>query len=268
MKTVILCLSLLLALAGCQKDHNLRQDVPKRILAVGDWHIDTLKNGDMEANKKYLAPSLYKEEAQKRLEALSKVLQSKDLVSQKNYEIIYYSAHGILDGYRYNLTYQIQFKDYWLLVHMSIDSIENWRGVISTSFQPIPRPIQEMNAFSFKHATWLHYLVLAVSLAFIVLLGFALWRWWHITMPTGWKIFWLIIIFLSVGRFIFDWNYNRYAVQWVTVRGAPVWAGTVTQNGWWYFTLSFPAGALVFLYLDRRWRIAEKKQKEDTPSQP
>ena len=263
MKKILLCLAAVLLLFGCNRDYNMRSRVPQRILAVADWHIDTLRHGDMVANKKYLSPNMQTPQEQARLEKLSKLLQSDDLMSMGGYEVVFFELHGIMDGTRYNLTYQLQFKDYWLLVHMTVDSLGQWRGIVKTTFQPLHKPIQELNAFNFENKSWQHYTVLGTAIAIILFVGYAIWKWAHIKMPWGWKAFWFIVIFISFGRFIFDWNYNRYAMQWMTVRGIPVFVNKRAHNGWWYFTLSFPAGACVFLYLDRQWRRAERKPDDE-----
>jgi hypothetical protein len=156
---------------------------------------------------------------------------------------------------RSQLTYQYRFADSWLLAGITIDTIGATKKVFGVTVNPIPRSLEELNAFTFSGKGARHYAVLflagAIPVFILVTLILCL-----RTKVRRRKWLWMIFILFGFGKLSLNWTtgqlfFNPLSVYFQLFGAAAVRYGPYAP---WMISISVPLGAMVFLI--RRKRLA------------
>lgn len=153
-----------------------------------------------------------------------------------------------------NLTYQLHFKDAWVMAAFAVKTSGSDRHLSGVNIQPLPTSLDYMNRFTIENKTPVHLLFLlacaGVPLLIIVTLVVCLFS----RVRRRWL--WAIFIVFALSQFQLNWTTGQIGVQPISfmLLGASFFrAGLYAPI---VFSFGIPLGAILFLLL-RRWLLIE-----------
>lgn len=161
-----------------------------------------------------------------------------------------------------NLTYQLHFRDAWVMAAFVIESAGSDRHISGVNIQPLPTSLEYINRFTVENKTPIHLLFLigcvGVPLFIVVTLVVCLFS----RVRRRWL--WMIFILFAFTQFQLNWTNGQTGFQPLSfvVLGASFFrAGLYAPI---VFSVGIPVGAILFLML-RRW-LTSKDEPPDVPS--
>ena len=147
-----------------------------------------------------------------------------------------------------NVAIEYTFPDSkWIVASATLSGEPGSFRILAFNVEPLPAPLAELNAFTFKGKTITHYVFLLLTLCAFGTSAYAFVR--CIQTP-GIKRKWLWAIFTLVGLVAFSINWSSGAISVDAFRFNLLSAGFI-RAGWlgpWGVTFCIPIGALVFLW--------------------
>ena len=151
-----------------------------------------------------------------------------------------------------NLTYQIQFRDAWVVAALAIESDSSGKRITTANLQPVPDSLRILNRFTLENKSPLQYAFLAacvaVPLFIVVALGVCLFS----RVRRRWL--WVIFILFGVMQFQLNWTTGQTAFQLISISLLGASFFRASSYAPIVFSFSIPIGALLFLML-RRWLL-------------
>ncbi|HZE13719.1 MAG TPA: hypothetical protein VE086_08180 [Chthoniobacterales bacterium] len=149
-----------------------------------------------------------------------------------------------------NLTYQLQFRDAWVVATMVVQNNDKGRQLVSAFFQPLPDSLEVLNRFTLKNKSIHHYLFFAAVICVPLFILFVL----IVCIRSRVRFRWLWIVFIVLGfvQFRLNWTTGAWDVQPASINlfGASFMRGSSYAP--WILTVSIPLGAALFLVLRSR----------------
>jgi hypothetical protein len=151
-----------------------------------------------------------------------------------------------------NLTYQLRFKDAWVLAAFVIESSGSDRHFSGVNFQPLPTSLEYLNRFTVDNKTPIHlaFLVACIAVPLLIIVTLVVCLFSRVRRRWLWAIF----ILFGLTQFQLNWSTGQTAFQPISflVLGASFFrAGLYAPI---VFNFGVPLGAIVFLAL-RRWLL-------------
>lgn len=153
-----------------------------------------------------------------------------------------------------NLTYEFGFSGKWLLTNVALKKEGGSTTIVGFNVYPQSASLEVQNKFALSGKSVLQYFVLAlvglVPLFTLCVLVLCL-----RTKLKGRKWPWVVFIILAVGKLAVNWTTGAWAFAPASVQlfGASAMA---PLYGPWTLAVSFPLGAIVFLFMRDRLRLA------------
>lgn len=231
-------------LFGCDQQKMLEKFIPQEESAIAQQIISQLTEKDYDSINKQLDPELKDKFNQKLLDQISALLPTD---KPKNIVIIGSNTSKFNNQSTYNLTYEYEYIDKWLLANVVLKKKDNNISIIGLHFTPLKQSLKETNKFTFKDKSLIHYLVfaLAVTIPIFIIYSFMI----CIKTPIQ-KRKWLWLLFIAVGivQFSFNWTDGSYMIQPISF--------LLFGSGFFYaapyapviFKIAFPLGAIMFLF--------------------
>jgi hypothetical protein len=158
---------------------------------------------------------------------------------------------------RYDLSYQIQFEDSWVLVALVIDQNSNGTVIAGFHFYPERESIQTQNRFTLTGKPVTSFLILALCIFVPIFIIYALVR--CIRTPLRRKWLWIIFILFGLGELQLNWTNNQFVFSPLSI----VLFGSSSLReglyGPWTLAFGIPVGAIVFLLRRRKLMIVTPK---------
>lgn len=139
----------------------------------------------------------------------------------------------------------------WLLASAVLSGEPGQFRIVSFNIVPLPASLADLNAFTFKGKSAVHYGFLALTIGTASLSLYAFVACLRLKGLRR-KWLWAIVTLVAVSSFSLNWTTGDTGFQlfWVTLLG---WG--LTRQGWlapWILTFPLPVGALVFLLRYRK----------------
>lgn len=151
-----------------------------------------------------------------------------------------------------NIAIEYTFPDSkWMVASATLSGEPGGFRILAFNVEPLPAPLAELNAFTFKGKNVSHYVFLLLTLCAFGISAYAFVR--CIRTP-GIRRKWLWAIFTLIGLVAFTINWSSGAISVDALRFNLLSAGFV-RAGWlgpWGITFCIPVGALVFLWRFRK----------------
>jgi hypothetical protein len=158
-------LSCLILFAGCDFKGYLKKQLAKLTPEETDKfarsYIDVLLKGDTEKAEELLDSRGVNSKTQSQLQEIVNLLDKGELIS---IEVVGVNVLRIRNVIRNTLTYQLQFKDAWLLAIVTIEGTSKNQKIYNLHVKPIPRSLEEINAFTFSGKSYRHYIILLIAI--------------------------------------------------------------------------------------------------------
>jgi hypothetical protein len=161
-----------------------------------------------------------------------------------------------------NLTYQLQFKDAWIVAAFIVESSGSDRRIKGVNLQPISDSLEVLNRFTLQNKSALQYAFLAACIAVPVFIIVTLIVCLFSRVRRRWL--WIIFILFGIMRFQMNWTTGQTAFQLINISlfGAAFFrAGLYAPI---VLSFSIPIGAILFLLLRRR--LLRKDEPPDLPT--
>lgn len=165
-----------------------------------------------------------------------------------NFAKIFHTAKSDASSRTANVAIEYTFPESrWLLASATLSGEPGSFRILSFNVEPLPAPLAELHAFTFKGKSVLHavFLLLTVSAFGISVFAFV-----RCIRTPGIKRKWLWAIFTLVGICAFSINWSNGTVA-VNPLNFNLLSAAFLRNGWlgpWVITFCIPVGALVFLW--------------------
>ena len=216
--------------------------VPGREDQFARDYIEMLRQGDYAAAEQLLSPELAGSDSFYKLKQVSGFINREDLVA---FEVI---ATNVLSGEktkRHSLTYQLLFTESFIIANVVVERVDDRLAIAGIHVEPIPRPIQELTAFTLAGKPFVNFVILACA----VLIPFLILSTLFLCVRSDLRLKWLWIIFILFGicQLRLDWVTNEIQFEPLSVQ---LFGASFVRPGLygpWNFFISIPLGAKVFL---------------------
>ena len=267
----LVLLSCLIFIVGCDFKENLRKQLAKFTPEEADKfarsYIDILLKGDIEKAEELLDPRGVNSKTQSQLQEVVNLLDKGELVS---IEIIGVNVLRTKDRtrdskvrVRNTLTYQLQFKDAWLLAIVTVfDATEN-KKIYSFQVKSIPRSLEEINAFTFSGKSFRHYIIPLIAIGIPIFIIYTIVLCIRTRMKRKWL--WIIFMLFGFGRYSFNWTSGQMGFTPIAIQ---LIATSVFRGGPyapWIIYISVPIGALAFILKRRKIKKRESVELSISP---
>jgi len=178
-------------------------------------------------------------------------------------EIVGVNVFETKDKSRNSLTYQLQFKEAWLLVIVIVDDISGKQQIYGVNVKTIPKSLEEINAFTLSGKSFRHYIILLIAMGIPVFIICTMVLCVRTKMKRKWL--WIIFMLFGFGRYSFNWTSGQMGFQPLFIHLIPT---SVFKHGLyspWIIYISVPVGALLFILKRRKIRKTESACISMTP---
>lgn len=243
-KSLLFILGLLITLTACSQQSLLEKIVPQQEKAFAEDMFNQLSNKNYAAIEKYLSPDLQDEATHSTMIQMAGLFPAEPV---KNIKLIAANKSLFKDVVTYQLTFEYQFADHWLMNKIVLSKQSDQISIIAMHVQPIEHSVQALHAFTFAGKSPLHYVVflLAIVIPLFCIYAFIL----CVRTPLQ-KRKWVWLIFISFGfmKFSLNWTDGSYAFQMLSflVLGAGYFQQTVYSPI--ILQIALPLGAILFVY--------------------
>ena len=152
------------------------------------------------------------------------------------------------------LTYQLHFKDAWVVAAFAVENSGSERHIKGVNFQPIPTSLEYINRFTVENKTPIHlvFLVACVAVPLFILVTLVVCLFSRVRLRWLWGIF----ILIGFTQFQLNWSTGQTGFQPISflLLGASLFRAGVYAPI--VFSFGIPVGAILFLAL-RRWLLRE-----------
>jgi len=249
---------------GCDFKEQLKKQlekfVPKEADKFARAYIDILREGDFEQAEKLLDPQVVTSKTRSKLQEGANLLKKGELISM---EIVGVNIFETKDKSRNSLTYQLQFKDTWLLVIVIVDDISGKQQIYGVNVKTIPKSLEEINAFTLSGKSFRHSIILLIAIGIPVFIICTIVLCVRTKMKRKWL--WIIFMLFGFGRYSFNWTSGQMGFQPLAIQLIPT---SVFKHGLyapWIIYISVPVGALLFILKRRKIRKTESVDVSRVP---
>lgn len=255
MKRKLLALSAaLMLLAACGNPTEMFLKFVPREDALARDFIAKVKEGSYDAATEMLGPELQPRagEARTLLETMNRMFNRGEPWSIEPVDLQSMPAEltgGESDVRRTALTYQIHSADMWILTEVVIDTAGDRLSIAGIHYQPLPASLAELNAFTFKGKSLVHYLFFALVLLYPLFLIYTVVRIIRSKVRRRWL--WVLLTFVGICQVSLNWTTGEVNLQPISFHIPGVGFFRPGTYGPWSFLVCIPVGALAF-YIKRR----------------
>ncbi|MBK9989586.1 MAG: hypothetical protein IPP19_02320 [Verrucomicrobia bacterium] len=206
-------------------------------------YIQRLIDGDTTTLSQELHPSL------RSGNELTQINQMRTLIpagSPNVTNLVGYNLFKTADIRRYNLTYQFGYGSKWVLINAAWNELPDGnRQIVGMSVYPLPEPLQQTHAFTFKRARLLHYAFLTAAILlpiFSILTLIVCIR----TKLARRKWLWIVFILFGLGQLSLNWTTGQLGLSLLSFQLFSGGAMTSSIYSPWIVSVSLPVGAVLF----------------------
>lgn len=250
---LLTCLTLFV---GCNFKEQLKKQLekfsPKEADKLARDYIDIMLKGDIEQAEEILDPKVVNSKTRSQIQEIANLLDKGELIS---IEVVGVNVFSTKDKTRNNLTYQLQFKDAWLLATVIVDDISGNLQIFRFQMNPIPKSLEEINAFTLSGKSFRYYIILLIAIGIPLFIIYAIVLCVRTKMKRKWL--WIIFMLFGFGRYSFNWTSGQMGFQPLAIQLIPT---SVFKHGLyapWIIYISVPVGALLFILKRHKIRKTE-----------
>lgn len=253
---ILVCFGLISGFSLLNFQDFFKRIVPKEADDFAREYIEILRQRNFEQAKELLNPEIVTPEIDSQLQTVVSFLDQKELVSV---EIVDFETGKFWPWSwkeekpykRVSLSYQLQFEDKYVLVDVIVDKISGKQLIFGFHLTPLPKPIQEINAFTFSGKSPIHYLLFLVAIIVVI---FTLYVLILCIRTPGIKRKWLWCIFTLLGVGTLNLNWITGSIEFTPLSFLFFSIGFARWGlyGPWILSVAFPLGALIFLLKRRK----------------
>jgi len=234
---------MLALVAGCNPQQVLSRLVPAEDQALASKYVDLLRARNFDEIDRAADPSV---RGPKLYAALLKMADALPEEPPDSMKLVGAQITTNADGTTTNLVYEYDFAGKWVLANVATLRKQDSVSLVGLSVRAVPESLEEHHRFRLAGKSGVHYVVLALAILFPLLTLYALVACVR-TKMSGRKWPWVLFILFGIGSFAINWTTGETQLSALAIRlfGVSVAAAFY---GPWILSVSFPLGALVFLF--------------------
>ena len=252
MRIILICLLALLN-SGCDYQSMMQKFIPKEENRLALTYLEQLSKGDYREINKHLDPSTQGTDTAQ-IFAHMTALFPREAPREVN---TVGASTNIINGVRtVQLTYQYKYTHSYLLASISFKKVKNSTTITGININPLSKPLEEINKFTFKGKGITHYIVFALTVAMPVLTIIALYLCAKTPIPKM-KWLWMLFIALGVTQITINWTTGHIVFSPIAVQLLSASFFKAGPYGPLSLSFSIPVGIIVFMLKRKMW-LAEK----------
>ncbi len=234
---------MLALVAGCNPQQVLSRLVPAEDQALASKYVDLLRARNFDEIDRAADPSV---RGPKLYAALLKMADALPEEAPDSTKLVGAQITTNADGTTTNVVYEYDFAGQWVLANVATLRKQDSVSLVGLSVRAVPESLEEHHRFRLAGKSGVHYVVLALAILFPLLTLYALVACVR-TKMSGRKWPWVLFILFGIGSFAINWTTGETQLSALAIRlfGVSVAAALY---GPWILSVSFPLGALVFLF--------------------
>jgi hypothetical protein len=238
----------------------LEKITPEEVDKFARDYINILRKGDIEQAEKLIEPQIVDSETRSGLQKCVDFLKEGELISV---EIVGVNIFRTKDKSRNNLTYQLEFKDRWLLATVIVDDISGKQQVVGFHVDSLPKSLEEINAFTFVDKSFRHYIILLLAIGTPIFIIYTIVLCARTKVRRKWL--WIIFILIGFGKLSFNWTSGQMKFLPLAFQlfSAAAFKGGLYAP--WVISVSLPLGALLFIKKRRKIRQIKSTDASKKP---
>ncbi|MGO4701097.1 hypothetical protein [Dyella sp. 2RAB6] len=246
---LLACASLLLL--ACSQQELIDKFTPKAESAYAQKLFADLRAGHYDTVKDALAPALRTPDIDKKLAEVAAPFPAGEpkAVHVVGANTSTLSMNGGPATTKYNLTYEYQFADSWVLANVVLQRDKDGLRVLGLHTESRARSLEATSGFSLagKGVQYLAFLALVIAIPFFCIYAFVM-----CLRTPNLERRWLWALFTLFGFVAVGLNWNSGELSFHPIYFLLLGAG-VSQGGFgpWVLNIAFPLGAVWFLWKRR-----------------
>ena len=258
MKWIALALSgflVLVAVAGCSQKDLLQKFSSPEDQAAAKSYIDFLRAHNFDKIEEALDLSIRTPDIRGTLTQMAELIPNQKPVSIK---LVGAQTYVSSDAKTVNTTFEYNFGNKWLLANVAIRNRHGTKTIVGFNVNPIAQSLESQNRFTLADKSPIHYTVLVAAIAAVLITLYSLIVCARTKLPRR-KWFWIFFILFGFGKVAVNWTTGKLALAPLSLQlfSASAFA---SPYGPWSIAVSFPLGAIAFIFY-KRTRLA--RQTED-----
>jgi hypothetical protein len=251
-------MALIIGFAACSKQELMQRLASPEEQAVAKGYFDLLRQQQYEAIEKGMDPSISGPSVHRTLVAMAASIPAGNPTSVK---LVGAQRFKSADYSTVNLSFEYQFPAKWLLTNVALKKRGNSTTIVGFHVYQRSASLQEQNKFTLGDKAPFQYLILASVIAVPLFILYTL----VVCIKTklrGQKWPWILFIIFGVGKVAVNWTTGQrsFGLTSIQLFGA---SGASQLYGPWIFAVSFPIGAVIFLFWKERLRAAVSRSSPD-----
>jgi hypothetical protein len=244
-------IALFLSFAGCDQVTLMKKMTPAEDESFARRHVDLLRQQQFEQIERELDSSISSPNTRGTLAGMAALFPAEVPKSIKVVGVKFFRFSGSSTD---SITLEYEFAEKWLLVNMSIKRTDDVLTITGFNVTPIADSLENINRFSLIGKSPLQYAVLGLAIVGPV---FCLYLFVICIRSKREKHRWLWAIFIlfGVGRLAVNWTTGEWTVTPLAIH-VPCAEATAAPYGPWVVAISLPLGAILFILVKRRRRVA------------
>jgi len=149
------------------------------------------------------------------------------------------------------------------LVIVTIEGKSNNQKIYNIRVNPIPKSLEEINAFTFSGTSFRHYLILLIAIGMPIFILYTIVLCIRTKMKRKWL--WIIFMLLGFGKYSFNWTSGLMGFMPIAIQLIPISAFKGGPYAPWIINISVTIGALSFYLKRRKVKKAESVNASSVP---
>ncbi|RKZ51911.1 MAG: hypothetical protein DRR16_27145 [Candidatus Parabeggiatoa sp. nov. 3] len=257
-KNILFSLCVIFLLIGCNQQTLLGPFVPQEEVEFSKHYLTLFQSDDFEGIENKINPALKNELLRTKLEQMAAFFPKE---KPKDIKIVGSHTFTTHQFRQFNLTFQYEFPNKWLLVNIVLHKKGDELLVNAINVRPLSDSLENINPFTFQNKPIANYLILALAIIIPLFILLALVLCIKTPMPKR-KWLWIIFILSSFVKITVNWTTGGINIQPLSflLLGAGFWK--VGISGPVLISVAIPLGAIIFMIKRKKW-LTSRVENQD-----
>ena len=247
-----------LVINGCNYNRILEHIIPKEESDFAKNILSNLKAHNYTEVKRNLNPQILTDDVDSNLVKASKLFPTGNILSIKPI-----GYRNFISGrdYQATLSFEYQCTNGWAVASITLSKNNNSFLINWIKINQFKKSQEEINAFSFSHKSFGHYLFLLFAILIILFEAITI-----ITLiktkVASKKWLWFIFVLFGFCGITLNWTSGEIGFQLLTLRILSVGIISSSPYSPWFLSISFPIGAIIFWFKRKSLSINFSEQNK------
>jgi hypothetical protein len=242
-------------MVGCNQAAFMKFWTPPEAESTARGYVDLLRQGQFDQIERDLDPSIVDPNLRDTLAKMAAIFPAGNPQSIKVVGVN--TDVGVNIFHRKDtstITLEYQFPNKWLLVSISSEMRRGFSSIVDFHVTPIPDSLENLNKFTLIGKSVVQYSILILAVCSLVFSFYGLILCIR-TKDVKKKWLWSIIVLVGVEDVAVNWKTGQLTFGVLSIY-LPTAMATRGPYGPWTIGVCIPLGAILFLYRQRKLKIA------------